>query len=139
MDPELKKLCDTIRETGFAIHCYHKHGKPEKIYENALGHRLRKLGIDARQQHPLTVYDEDGTVLGDFKVDLLIENICILELKVAKAIIEDHERQLYGYLRSSKYEHGMILNFGAPKFQVRKYVVNEMESKVNQDGNELEF
>ena len=39
------ELCDVIRETGFAIHKFHRFGHLEKVYENALGHRLRKLGI----------------------------------------------------------------------------------------------
>ena len=61
---DIMKLCDTVRETAFAIHCHHKHGHLEKVYENGLAHRLRKLGLDVKQQHPLTVYDEDGTVIG---------------------------------------------------------------------------
>jgi len=51
----IMKLCDAVRETGFAIHRYHKHGHLEKVYENALAHRLRKLGLDVKQQCPLKV------------------------------------------------------------------------------------
>ena len=50
---DIMKLCDVVRETGFAIHRYHKHGHLEKVYENALAHRLRKLGLDVKQQSPL--------------------------------------------------------------------------------------
>jgi GxxExxY protein len=57
---DIMELCDVVRETGFAIHRYHRHGHLEKVYENALAHRLRKLGLDVKQQHPLKVYDEDG-------------------------------------------------------------------------------
>ncbi len=57
------KVRDVVRETGFAIHRYHKHGHMEKVYENALVHRLRKLGLDVRQQYPLKVIDEDGTLI----------------------------------------------------------------------------
>jgi hypothetical protein len=49
---DIMKLCDVVRETGFAIHRYHKHGHLEKVYENALAHRLRKLGLDVKQQYP---------------------------------------------------------------------------------------
>lgn len=63
---ELNKLCDIVRETSFAIHKYHRSGHLEKIYENALVHRLRKQGVKVEQQHLLTVYDKDGTVLGGF-------------------------------------------------------------------------
>jgi hypothetical protein len=60
---DIMQLCDVVRETGFAIHRYHKHGHLKKVYENALAHRLRKLGLDVKQQYPLKVYDEDGTLI----------------------------------------------------------------------------
>ena len=70
MAPEdINKLCDLVRETSFAIHKYHTNGHLEKIYENALANRLRKQGLKVEQQHPLTVYDEDGTVLGEYFAD----------------------------------------------------------------------
>lgn len=53
----ISELCDAVRETAYAIHVYHGHGHLEKVYENALAHRLKKSGFDVKQQHPLTVYD----------------------------------------------------------------------------------
>ena len=50
----INQLCDVVRETSFALHCYHKNGHAEKVYENGLAHRLRKLGLEVRQQHPLS-------------------------------------------------------------------------------------
>jgi hypothetical protein len=70
---DIMKLCDVVRETGFAIHRYHKHGHLEKVYENALAHRLRKLGLDVKQQYPLKVHDEDGTLIGDYNADLFVD------------------------------------------------------------------
>lgn len=54
---EIFQLCDLIREVSYAIHRYLHNGHPEKIYENALAHRLRKQGIKLKQQHPIKVYD----------------------------------------------------------------------------------
>ena len=84
------QLCDTVRETAYAIHCYHKHGHMEKVYENALVHRLRKSGLEVKQQHPLKVYDEDGTIIGEYFADLLIENRLIVELKAGKCLAEEN-------------------------------------------------
>jgi GxxExxY protein len=50
------------------------------VYENALAHRLHKLGPDVKQQHPLKVYNEDGTLFGEYVADLLVENSLIVEL-----------------------------------------------------------
>ena len=66
-------MCDRVRQTGYDIHVYHGHGHLEKVYENALAHRLRKLGLEVKQQHPLKVYDEDGTLIGEYAADLLVD------------------------------------------------------------------
>ena len=92
--------------------------------ESGLAHRLRKAGLKVEQQYPLQVVDEDGTILGDFIADLYVENCLIVELKACKAIIGDHTAQLLGYLRASRIEHGLLINFGASKLEVKKYVLS---------------
>jgi GxxExxY protein len=119
----INELCDLVRETSFAIHQYHRHGHLEKIYENALAHRLGKAGLNVQQQHPIQVFDEDGTILGDFYADLIIEGRIVVELKAVKSIADEHVAQLLGYLRSSRMEHGLIINFGAPVLFVKKFVL----------------
>ncbi len=122
---DIMQLCDTVRETAFSIHKYHKHGHLEKVYENALAHRLRKLGLDVKQQHPLAVYDEDGTVIGEYFADLFVDNRLIVEIKAVKALADEHIAQLLGYLRASRIEHGLLMNFGAPKYEIRKYALSQ--------------
>ena len=114
-------LCSTVRETAYAIHLYHGHGHMEKVYENAMAHRLGKQGLEVKQQHPVQVRDEDGTILGDFFADLFIEGRLVVELKAAKAIADEHIAQLLGYLKSTRIEHGLLINFGSYKFQIKKY------------------
>ena len=118
-------LCDRIRETAFALQKYHRHGHAEKIYENGLFHRLRKQGLKVSQQHPLHVYDEDGTILGEYFADLLVEDQLILEIKACRSLVDEHVAQLLGYLRSSRREHGLLINFGAPILQIRKYALSD--------------
>lgn len=125
MDTKIKELCDLIRETSFDIHRYHRNGHLEKIYENALFHRLKKGGLSVEQQKPLSVYDEDGTVLGEYFADLCIENSLIIEIKATKGLIAEHTAQLLGYLRSSQIEHGLLINFGASKLEIRKYILSQ--------------
>ena len=124
---EIFVLCDQIRETSFELHRYLRHGHLEKVYENGLANRLRKKGMYVEQQHPLKVFDEDGTVLGDYFADLLVEKELIVELKACKALASEHVAQLLGYLRACRIEHGLLVNFGAPKLQVRKYALSEPE------------
>jgi len=119
------ELCDIARETSFAIHKYHRYGHLEKVYENALAHRLRKLGLRVEQQHPLSVFDEDGTVIGEYFVDLFVEGCLIIELKACSTLSDEHIAQLLGYLRSSRIEHGLLINFGNQKLQIKKYALSK--------------
>jgi GxxExxY protein len=123
-EEDVLKLCDVIRQTSYDIHVYLKNGHLEKIYENALVHRLRKFGIDVRQQHDLRVYDEDGTLLGKFTADLFIEGVLIVELKACKSIAQEHIAQIFGYLRASRIEHGLLINFGGSKVEIKKFILS---------------
>jgi len=121
----VNQLCDVVRETSFAIHRYHRNGHLEKIYENALANRLRKQGLAVRQQHPLSVFDEDGTLLGEFFADLFIEDRLVVELKAVRAVADEHVAQLLGYLRSSRIETGLLVNFGSAILHVKKFLMTE--------------
>jgi GxxExxY protein len=118
----INELCDVVRETSFAIHKFLRHGHMEKVYERALINRLTNRGVDVRAQHPLIVYDEDGTVLGEYFADLLVEDQLVVELKACSVIVSEHIAQLLGYLRSSRIENGLLINFGAPKLYIKKYI-----------------
>jgi GxxExxY protein len=118
----VKKLCDQIRETAYALHGYLRHGHLEKVYENGLVNRLRKQGFKAEQQKPLQVTDEDGTVLGDYYADLYVEDFLIIELKACKALADEHVAQVLGYLRASNKRDALLINFGAPIFQIKKFI-----------------
>ena len=124
----IKELCDVVRETAYAIHCYLGHGHLEKVYENALLHRLKKQGFGVRQQHPLPVFDEDGTLLGDYFADLIFEDRLLIELKACRTLAEEHTAQILGYLKASRFSHGLLINFGSYKFQIKKYIFQGGES-----------
>ena len=115
----INDLCNIVRQTAYDIHVYHGNGHLEKVYENALAHRLRRAGLDVKQQHSLKVYDEDGTEIGDYYADLLVENCLIVELKAAKSIADEHVAQILGYLKVARIEHGLLVNFGSYRFQIR--------------------
>lgn len=122
-DSEIKAFCNTIRQTSWSIHAYHGHGHLEKVYENALAHRLRKAGLEIKQQEPINVYEEDGTVIGNYYADILVEDWLILELKATKALAPEHTAQLMGYLKSARLKHGLLINFGSYKFEIKKYAL----------------
>ena len=128
-EQDAKALCDRIRQIAFDVHVYHGHGHLEKVYENALAHRLKKSGFKVEQQCPLQVFDEDGTLVGDYFADLIVEGEVVVELKAAKTITSEHEAQVLGYLKSSQKEHGLLINFGAYRFEIRKFAMSQKATK----------
>lgn len=126
---DIKTICDQARQIAYDIHVYHGHGHLEKVYENALAHRLRKAGVKVAQQHAIKVFDEDGTLIGEYLADLLVEDCLIIELKTARTLAPEHEAQVIGHLKSSRLEHRMLINFGSYKFEIRKFVWSERLQK----------
>ncbi len=129
----VKELCDLVRETSYVIHIFHGHGHLEKVYENTLAHRLRKLGLEVRQQYPMTVYDEDGTIVGEYFADLLVEGHLIVELKACRTLADEHIAQILGYLKSARIEDGLLINFGSYQFQIKKYVMSRERTQGSQE------
>lgn len=120
-DNEVMALCNTIRHISLQLHEYLRHGHLEKVYLNGLVNRLSKAGLSVQSQVSLKVKDEDGTILGDFKADLIVNDAIILEIKACQNLIDEHTAQLLGYMRATGIEHGLLINFGAPKLQIRKF------------------
>jgi GxxExxY protein len=130
---DIKALCAQVRQTAYDIHVYHGHGHLEKVYENALVHRLRKADLRVEQQHPVRVYDDDGTLIGDYYADLLVEAVLIIELKTVKTLADEHIAQVLGYLKSSRLQHGLLINFGSYKFEIRKFILSETQRLLAED------
>jgi len=119
----LLALCDAVRETAFSLHTYLRHGHLEKVYETGMVHRLRRLGLEVERQKILRVFDEDGTGLGEYHADLLVDNRLIVELKACKALGPEHIAQVLGYLRAARMRDALLINFGSPTLQVRKLIL----------------
>ena len=120
----VKHLSDIIRQTSFELHTYLKHGHMEKVYENGLMNRLLNVGLSVESQYPIKVYDEDGAELGNYYADLLVENTIIIEIKACRSLTEEHTAQILGYIKATDYEHGILVTFGSPKLQIKKYILN---------------
>jgi len=122
---EIMRLCDQVREIAFSVHTYHGNGYLEKVYENALANRLRKAGLIVRQQYPIVIHDEDGSEIGEYFADIIINDILVLELKACKTLTSEHQSQLLHYLKAMHIEHGLLINFGSYKFEIRKFIRTE--------------
>jgi GxxExxY protein len=93
----------------------------EKVYENALAHELRKAGIVVSQQIPIQVR-YDGVIVGDYIVDLLVEDQLIIELKHSKALYDADLAQALNYLKATGKELALLINFGTSRVQVKRAI-----------------
>jgi len=93
----------------------------ESVYRKAMIIELSKDALKVEPEKPLKVY-YDGQIIGDFYVDLLIEDEIIVELKSVQNLAKEHEVQLVNYLNGLKKEIGLLINFGPSGVEVkRKY------------------
>lgn len=96
----------------------------ESVYERALLLALRQKGLSAVSQHPVRVLFR-GDNVGDFYADILVEEIVLVELKAVKAIAPEHQAQVINYLNATGIEVGLLINFGKPKLEYRRFTRNK--------------
>jgi len=118
---EYKDVTETI--IGCAYRVYNKMGFGflESVYEKCLLIELRKAGLDTESQKSITVYYDDE-IVGEFIVDILVNDMIILELKSVRRVIKAHEVQLVNYLVATGKPVGLILNFGERKVEVKRKI-----------------
>ncbi|HEX5271126.1 MAG TPA: GxxExxY protein [Gemmataceae bacterium] len=119
-EARLNEITERIIGAAFKVSNALGCGFLEKVYENALAHELRKSGLKAAQQHPIPVY-YDGEQVGDFFADILVEDEVLVELKAARAIDPSHEAQCLNYLTATGKVICLLLNFGKPRVEVKRF------------------
>jgi GxxExxY protein len=93
----------------------------ESVYENALCIELTEQGIAFERQAALQVVYKDR-IVGNFVADLVVEGALLVELKALRQLTTDHDAQVMNYLRACGLGVGLLLNFGAPRLEIRRVV-----------------
>jgi GxxExxY protein len=104
-------ITEKIIGASFDVHNSLGKGLTEKTYENALYVKLQKLGLKVEQQKCLPVFFE-GQNIGEQIVDLVVENLVPVEIKAIQNLTKTHKSQILGYLKNTKFEVGLLINFG---------------------------
>ena len=127
------ELTERLIQTYFEIYNELGYGFIESIYEQAFVLLLSEKKIPFQQQYSLDVRFR-GTILGEFRADLIVSSAVIVELKAAQNIDIGHERQLLNYLKATSLEVGLLFNFG-PRAQFRRLIFeNERKAMVKAAG-----
>ena len=120
---ELKALAADVGQVAYKVHEYFGVGLLEKVYEAALEHRLLIAGHQVARQVPLKVYDVDGFCVGEYFVDMLVDDRLIVELKAVRTLAPEHLAQVMNYMKITGFPVALLVNFGSYRFE-RRTVVN---------------
>lgn len=123
MPLELEELTERIIGAAIEVHRHLGPGFLESIYEKALEIELRKRDLRVERQVPVTVYYDNAPV-GQHRLDMLVEDVVILELKAVKNLEENFFATTRSYLRAMHLRHGLLLNFNRPTLQIKRVIAN---------------
>jgi GxxExxY protein len=105
---EIGKL---VLDAAFKIHSVLGAGLLESIYESCLAHELQKQGLQVKRQVSLPILYDDLKLDNAFRLDLLLDDKVVVEIKATDKVVPVHTAQLLSYLKLGKYKLGFLLNF----------------------------
>ena len=113
----LEAIARDVIDFGFQIHQTLGPGLLEHAYESLLAAALTQAGYEVRRQVPVQMNFKGVVVDNAFKIDLLVENSLVVELKSVERLAPVHSKQVLTYLRLMQLPLGLLVNFGQPLFK----------------------
>jgi GxxExxY protein len=108
---ELNEITGQIIAAALKVHTAIGPGLLESVYQTCLQHELEKAGLVVRREVALPILYDDLRIDGKFKIDMLVEDCVVVELKCTDSILPIHKAQLLTYLRLADKPLGLLLNF----------------------------
>jgi GxxExxY protein len=122
---QFSALSNRIIGCAIEVHRHLGPGLLESTYQQCLAHELRINGIELEIEHPLPVVYKDIRLDCGYRIDLLVENEIILELKSVEKIAPIHEAQLLSYLKLANKKQGFLINFSVRRLKdgLKSYIL----------------
>lgn len=118
-----KELSYILQGCVFEIRKEYGSGHKETVYKNLLTDYLSEKQILVQKEKSIKVCsNKTGKVVGAYRPDLLVDDKIIVEIKATKGTAKQYEKQLYHYLKNSKYELGYLVNFGTPRLAIKRII-----------------
>jgi GxxExxY protein len=108
---EENEISRIILDCAYKVHTKLGSGLLEKVYRECLAYELRKCGLDVKQEQPFPIIYEEIKMDCGYRVDLIVNNKVIIELKVVEDFTIEHTAQCLTYMRLSECKLGLLLNF----------------------------
>ena len=115
----IEELIKQIIQCAYKVRTKLSAGYLESVYLNALLIELRDNGLKAEKEVPITVH-YNNHIVGEFRADIIVENAVIIELKATQHLSITNEAQLVNYLTATDIEHGLLINFGSEKIEIKR-------------------
>jgi len=115
------ELTEKIIGAAYKVHNAMGFGFLEKVYENALAFELTRAGLRVVQQQPIDVFYEAQRV-GEYVADMVVDGKVVVEIKATGDLSKAHEVQLVNYLKATRIEVGLLINFGR-SVEVRRRIL----------------
>ena len=106
------EISKVVVDVAFQIHTSLGPGLLESVYQKVMMHELRKRGLDVAEEVPLSVGWDDVKLEVGFRVDILVNQKLVIELKSIERVAPVHKKVLLTYLRLSDCKLGLLINFG---------------------------
>ena len=115
----MEDITRKIIGSAYEVYNHLGFGFLESVYKKAMIIELAKKNLKVEEERPLKVY-YNNQVVGDFYVDLFVEEVVIVELKSVQNLAKEHEVQLVNYLKGLNQEIGLLINFSPSGVDVRR-------------------
>ncbi len=125
-----REITNLILKAFYTVYNELGYGFLEKVYENALAIEAAGSGLAVGQQIPIEVIYRQQKV-GHYDADLTVNSLVIVELKAVQELTKAHEAQLLNYLKATRFEVGLLLNFGPEASFRRKAFDNSRKGSLS--------
>jgi len=124
------EIARRVLDSAFVVHTKLGPGLLESVYEVALAHEVRKLGLETERQKPMPIR-YDGILFEEgYRADLLVDDKVIVELKSVAALSAVHAKQVLTQLRLSGLKLGLLINFGETHLKngIKRIINGQLET-----------
>ena len=122
----------TYKVIGAAIEVHKTLGPGllERVYQECLLHEMHKQGLNAEIEQPMSVIYDDIEINSGYRIDLLVENQLVVELKSVESVSDLHKAQILNYMKLGSYKVGLLINFNVTKLTsgITRFVNGKIES-----------
>jgi GxxExxY protein len=122
---ELNEITRRIIGCAIEVHRHLGPGLLESAYEECLAYELLKNGLQIKRQRPTPVVYKDIKLECGYRIDILVENLVVIELKVVDVVNPVHEAQILTYMKFANKSIGLLINFNVTvlRYGIKRYII----------------